>query len=160
MPKKNVKGGSGYKKRKKVVQTNNAIIERENDQTYAKVIKLLGSGRLELECYYGEENVKEGIQIKKNIGIICGRMRKRVWINVGDYVLVSIRNFEKDKVDVIHKYKTTEITDLKKYIKICAGDLSDITFDNNENIFIETENHALNIINELDEDNIDEIDDI
>ena len=39
-------------------------------------------------------------------------MRKRVWINNGDLILVSLRDFEKEKGDVIHKYFPEEATEL------------------------------------------------
>ena len=41
---------------------------------------------------------------ENKIAIIRGSMRKRVWIDVGDLILVSVRDFDRSKVDVIHKY--------------------------------------------------------
>ena len=40
-------------------------------------------------------------------------MRKKVWINQGDIVLVSIREFQPDKCDVILKYHPDEARTLK-----------------------------------------------
>jgi hypothetical protein len=40
-------------------------------------------------------------------------MRKRVWINVGDIVLVGLRDFQDEKADVILKYMADEARNLK-----------------------------------------------
>ena len=45
-------------------------------------------------------------------------MKNRVWIGVGDLVLVSNWEFEDDKGDIIHKYFPEEIKDLKKHGEI------------------------------------------
>jgi len=37
----------------------------------------------------------------------------KVWINVGDIILLSVREFQDDKADVIHKYNNDEIRALK-----------------------------------------------
>ena len=41
-------------------------------------------------------------------------MRKKVWIKVNDVVLVSLREFEQSKADIIYKYEIPEINYLKK----------------------------------------------
>ena len=46
---------------------------------------------------------------KELIGIIPGRFRKRVWMSSGDIVLISRRDFQNNKVDIIHKYYLEEI---------------------------------------------------
>ena len=45
---------------------------------------------------------------------VCGKMRKRVWINENDIILVSVREFAKGKGDIIHKYTNDEARTLKK----------------------------------------------
>jgi len=42
-------------------------------------------------------------------------MRKKVWINQGDIVLLSLRDFQDDKADVIVKYTADEARNLKAY---------------------------------------------
>jgi translation initiation factor 1A len=49
-------------------------------------------------------------------------MRKKVWIKINDIVLVSIRDFEPNKGDIIYKYSSGEIFFLKKEGEI-PGDL-------------------------------------
>lgn len=67
--------------------------------------KMLGSGRLEVQCFDGV----------KRIAHIRGNMRKKVWINSGDIILLSIRDFQPDKADVILKYTTDEARSLKSH---------------------------------------------
>ena len=40
-------------------------------------------------------------------------MRNRVWINAGDIILVSLREFGDEKADVIHKYYPEEAYELQ-----------------------------------------------
>merc|ERR1712000_670208 len=44
-----------------------------------------------------------------------GKNRKKVWINQGDIVLLSLRDFQDDKADVIQKYSSDEARKLKQY---------------------------------------------
>lgn len=54
-------------------------------------------------------------------GLIRGTMRRRVWINMGDIVLVGLREFQPDKADVIHKYSTEEARSLQAYGELPAS---------------------------------------
>jgi len=105
MTKGKPKGGN--KRRKGKGGGNNEskrdIVFKEHGQEYAQVIKMLGNGRVEAQCYDGV----------KRLGIIRGSMRKRVWINVGDIILVSLRYFQDKKADIIGKYTLAEARNLK-----------------------------------------------
>jgi len=46
---------------------------------------------------------------------IRGKMRKKVWVNQGDIVLVSLRDFQDEKGDIIIKYQPDEARNLKTY---------------------------------------------
>jgi initiation factor 1A len=49
------------------------------------------------------------------IGRIPGRMKKRVWMRVGDIVLVVPWEFQSDeKSDVVHRYRRNEVDWLEK----------------------------------------------
>ncbi|TBU62849.1 nucleic acid-binding protein, partial [Dichomitus squalens] len=74
------------------------LVFREDGQEYAQVTKMLGNGRLEAMCFDGE----------KRLAHIRGKMRKKVWINQGDIILLSLRDFQDDKADVIVKYTADE----------------------------------------------------
>ncbi|KAG5462999.1 MAG: eukaryotic translation initiation factor 1A, partial [Olpidium bornovanus] len=72
---------------------------------YAQVVKMLGNGRLEAQCFDGE----------KRLAHIRGKLRKKVWINQGDIVLLSLREYQDEKADVIQKYTADEARSLKVY---------------------------------------------
>jgi len=66
---------------------------------------MLGNGRLEAQCFDGE----------KRLAHIRGKLRKKVWINQGDIILLSLRDFQDAKGDVILKYTADEARSLKAY---------------------------------------------
>ena len=72
---------------------------------YAQVVKMLGNGRLEALCFDGE----------KRLAHIRGKLRKKVWINQGDIILLSLRDYQDEKGDVILKYNADEARSLKAY---------------------------------------------
>ena len=43
------------------------------------------------------------------------RTGKKVWVSAGDIVLVGLREYQDDKVDIIHKYNADEARNLKQY---------------------------------------------
>merc|ERR1712178_279471 len=50
---------------------------------------------------------------KERLCNIRGKMRKKVWIGVGDIVLLGLRDFQDEKADVIQKYNPDEARRLK-----------------------------------------------
>jgi translation initiation factor 1A len=81
------------------------LIFKEDGQEYAQVLRMLGNGRLEAQCI-------DGI---KRLCHIRGKMRKKVWVNQGDIVLVGLRDYQDAKGDVILKYMADEARSLKQY---------------------------------------------
>eukprot|EP00766_Chilomastix_caulleryi_P006848 gnl/Chilomastix_caulleri/976.p1 GENE.gnl/Chilomastix_caulleri/976~~gnl/Chilomastix_caulleri/976.p1 ORF type:complete len:149 (+),score=38.92 gnl/Chilomastix_caulleri/976:108-554(+) len=105
------KGKGGKKgRRTKGTQNNDTreLIFAEDEQTYGVITKPFGNSRVEVKCY---DSVTRACKI-------AGKLRKRVWMGVGDLVLVSIRDFEPEKGDVILKYTDDEAKLLKKYKEI------------------------------------------
>ena len=83
-------------KKKSTNVAKNYVIDSEFEE-YALSKKLLGNCRVSLITNSGDEV----------IGIIRGNMRKfnkRVLIEVGDIVIVSKRDFQTNKVDIVHKF--------------------------------------------------------
>jgi len=76
---------------------------------YAWVTKMLGNGRVTVKN--ADKN--------ERLGIIRGSMRKRDWISVGDLVLVTLRGFQDDKVDIVFRYNESEVRLLRKWGEIC-----------------------------------------
>ena len=48
------------------------------------------------------------------IAHVKGKIYKRIWIANGDIILVSLRDFEPEKWDVVEKYREKEVSKLKK----------------------------------------------
>merc|ERR1712029_224460 len=106
MPKNKGKGGKNRRRGKNENESDKReLVFKEDGQEYAQVIKMLGNGRLEATCFDGE----------KRLCHIRGKMRKKVWINQGDIILLSLRDFQDDKADVIQKYTPDEARNLKSY---------------------------------------------
>ena len=69
---------------------------------------MLGNGRLEAFCFDAERGVTRLCHIR-------GKLRKRVWIGVGDIILLGLREFQDQKADIILKYDGDEARSLKTY---------------------------------------------
>ena len=121
---KNKTGGSKHKRLKRVVEEKR-LIYRQEDQRYAVVEKMLGSLMTLVQLTdFSPADKDKG----KRTGIICGGIKKRQKILVGDLVIVSLRDFEEfkepipcsndkkkyRKCDIIHKYNDQEIHEIKK----------------------------------------------
>lgn len=105
MPRAPGKGGK-QRKKAKAVQVNvkrELLFKDAEDQEYAQILKMLGNGRLECFCFDGV----------KRQATIRGKLRKKVWMNIGDVVLVSLRSYQDEKCDVMHKYQPDEVRKLK-----------------------------------------------
>ncbi len=105
----NKKGGKNYKKGKHADDAP-IIYERLEDQMYARVIKILGNCNLLVFCNDGRDRICH----------IRGNMRKKVWMNIGDIVLISIRDYGKEEVgklgrgDICAKYDSNVILKLRQ----------------------------------------------
>lgn len=159
----NLKGGKNYKKSKHAGPvTSGRLVESEEGQLYGRVIKILGDRNMRVYC---NDNASR-------ICRVCGAMRKRVYVNLGDLVLVSIRDLlnvsEKEKLeetlkimgrkektlkekeeergDIIHKYQPEELSKLKKVEGI------------NEKLFLQLENVDNKVLGDIrvrdEEDNV------
>jgi translation initiation factor 1A len=115
----NQQGGKNYKKSKH--STGDAVVkiqEAEADQMYGRVIKILGNLNMSVYCNDNYTRICK----------VCGAMRKRVWVNVGDLVIISLRDLgitpEKAKQigndtkemrgDILHKFDQSLAGKIKK----------------------------------------------
>ncbi|XP_074263378.1 eukaryotic translation initiation factor 1A-like [Silene latifolia] len=106
MPKNKGKGGKNRKRGKNEADDEKReLVFKEDGQEYAQVLRMLGNGRLEAQC----------IDNEKRLCHIRGKMHKKVWIAAGDMILVSLRDYQDDKADVILKYMPDEARLLKAY---------------------------------------------
>ncbi len=92
------------KKRSGADQKKREAVPCEEGQVYGRVTRMLGNGRLLAKCSDGRER-----QCR-----IRGNMRRREWVRLGDTVLVSLRPFDDDKADVIHKYEAQDVAKLAR----------------------------------------------
>ncbi|KAI0019115.1 hypothetical protein F4780DRAFT_748502 [Xylariomycetidae sp. FL0641] len=106
MPKNKGKGGKNRRRGKNESdKEKRELTFKEEGQEYAQVVKMLGNGRLEALCFDGT----------KRLAHIRGKLRKKVWINQGDIILLSLRDYQDEKGDVILKYTADEARSLKSY---------------------------------------------
>jgi translation initiation factor 1A len=107
--KKNKKGGVEKEKTRELEY-------KQEMEEYAKVTGLMGDRKIGIKLPSGEEL----------IGVIPGKFRKGrgkrqgMWIAVDDVVLVSQRDFQDGKMDVLLKYTDREIKNLVQYGEIPA----------------------------------------
>ncbi|SCV66898.1 BQ2448_5544 [Microbotryum intermedium] len=136
----------GGKNRRRGKNENEAdkreLVFKEDGQEYAQVTKMLGNGRIEAMCFDGE----------KRLAHIRGKMRKKVWINQGDIILLSLRDFQDDKADVIQKYTSDEARNLKTY-----GELPETAKINETDTFGAGEEDDMVEFDEVDDVDIDDI---
>ncbi|KAJ2559313.1 Translation initiation factor 1A [Coemansia sp. RSA 1933] len=131
------KGGKNRRRGKndKDESSKRELIFKEEGQEYAQVVKMLGNGRLEASCFDGVSRLAQ----------IRGSMRKKIWINQGDIILVSLREYQDSKGDVIQKYNPEEARLLKQYgelpenFNLEEGDNLDNEGENDDGIEFEFE---------------------
>jgi initiation factor 1A len=108
----NKKGGKNYKKGKHE-DSDPILYERLPDQMFGRVIKLLGGCNALVYCNDNRERLCH----------IRGNMRKKVWIAVGDIVLISLRELDRtgntsndsiQRGDICAKYDQRVIYKLKE----------------------------------------------
>ena len=105
MPKNKGKGGKNRRRGKNEGEEKRELEFKSEGQEYAKVVRMLGNGRLEAKCFDG----------KTRLCHIRGKMRKKVWVATGDIILLGLRDFQDSKADVILKYSPEEARSLKAY---------------------------------------------
>eukprot|EP00421_Protoceratium_reticulatum_P004052 CAMPEP_0168375878 /NCGR_PEP_ID=MMETSP0228-20121227/10034_1 /TAXON_ID=133427 /ORGANISM="Protoceratium reticulatum, Strain CCCM 535 (=CCMP 1889)" /LENGTH=142 /DNA_ID=CAMNT_0008388851 /DNA_START=68 /DNA_END=496 /DNA_ORIENTATION=+ len=140
MPKNKLGGNKAKRAKGDANAAKRELIFKEEGQEYGQVNRMLGNGRCEVSCFDGT----------KRLCHIRGKMRKKVWVCQGDVVLVSLRDFQDEKGDIIIKYSSDEARNLKTYgelpdgvkineTDIVEGELSDdgVEFDEQEGVNID-----------------------
>jgi translation initiation factor 1A len=109
---KNTTGGSKHKRSKNSnTKSKRTIIYPDNKETlFGHVIRSLGDCRFSVLCNDG---------VNRN-ATVRGKLYKNTYINNGDLVLVSLRDFETvkpneiEKCDIILKYNPEEIQEIRE----------------------------------------------
>lgn len=110
----NTKGGKGYKKKKKVSsQASKELVQivREPGQMPARALRLLGNRQV--LCYCNDDVIRNCH--------ICGRMKGKQWVNIGDVVLISLRDWSTTTTqkevklgDIVNVYTREHFSSLRK----------------------------------------------
>lgn len=139
MPKGNQKGGKKHKKGKKESFQEKKLIYKDpkEDQEYAKVMKVNGSGRYNLFCFDG----------KDRLGICAGNIKRRVRLAINDIVLVALWDFQDNKCSIVHKYEEDEVHKLKS-----QGEFPDNIKLDEENPFLDDSENLFSYDNPSDEE--------
>lgn len=148
----NKKGGKKHKKGKKSsFQEKKELRFKEEGQEYALIKRCKGNCRFDVLCTDGKERM----------AILCGSMRKRRFVNMDQIVLVSIRDFEDSKCDIIDLYDDNETYKLIEYKEVPSNFSiqEDNEFSDNLNGDDDYFSHNISDDDNINEENIDEEDD-
>ena len=122
----NKKGGKKFKKGKKQSNDDKKLIYKnpKEEQEYGRITSICGNGRFNVYCFDG----------KDRLGIIAGNMRKKIWVNKDDIVLISRWDFStnNEKCSIIHKYDSDEAKKLHKEGEFPKNIKLDSEFDLND----------------------------
>lgn len=105
----NKKGGNKSKKQKNsTIDPVQRILEFKNTeefQEYAQIKKALGNSRFEAYFFDGKTRIAH-----------CGKglKRNKMFVKVGNLVIVSLRTFQDLKCDILYIYNSDEVKQLKK----------------------------------------------
>lgn len=109
---KNTSGGNKAKSKARKTQTPNVKklddIKAGDDQEYAKVLKVNGGGRYVLLC----------MDEKERLGVARGKINRNVRIGIDNLLLISRRDFQDDKCDILYAYTVEEMQLLFKHKQI------------------------------------------
>ena len=103
------------KKSKTTIQKREFII-CDSEQEYALVLNVLG------DCRFLVKLMTSGQEL---IGHVRGNMRSKnrsSWVRKDDIVIVSKRDFQLDKVEIVHRYLPDEV---RKLVKLGEIDFDD-----------------------------------
>ena len=129
----NKKGGKKHKRNKKQDDTYEKNLRlKEEGQEYAQITQCLGNCRFTVMCFDGKERM----------ATMCGGMRKRRFVNMNDIILVSLRDWQDAKCDIIDSYDDNLTRKLKDKglipdsIKLESDNKQDIDEEENDLGFV------------------------
>ena len=110
---KNKHGCSGHKKtaNKNANLGKGELIFCDDGQCYAVVDKVLGNAQFNVKCLMPDGSSEKKIALAR-----ARNKRKRGgWIKLDDIILISLRDFQPNKCDIIHSYGREEVLKLIQY---------------------------------------------
>ena len=142
----NKKGGKKHKRNKNEELKEKTLRLKEEGQEYAQITQCLGNCRFNVMCFDGKERM----------ATMCGGMRKRRFVNMNDIVLVSLREWQDAKCDIIDSYDDNLTRKLK-----AKGLIPDsINIDSDSKQDVDEEENDLGFVFSTEMPNSDEDEDI
>ncbi|RLE82328.1 MAG: translation initiation factor eIF-1A [Thermoprotei archaeon] len=93
------------KKKRGGEEKREAPLPTGEDQVLGVIVQMLGYDRVKVRCSDGYTRLCR----------IPGKMKKRVWLRLGDIVLVGIWDFQpKERGDILYRYARDEVKELEK----------------------------------------------
>lgn len=153
---KNLKGGNRAKKGKNSALREEKKLELATEgQMYGICTKYYGNHRGDVTFYTKTEEYGAKVDREVNaMGIIRGSIRKRTRMRTGDVLIVALRDYQLDKVDIVHVYKFEEVKRLKREVSLHHKILSNYETLNNTGGEDENKDESFSFDN-LDEDDFD-----
>ena len=109
---KNKKGGSRAKKQaSKNADQVRQLIFREDGQYYALVTKVCGNAQFDVKCLMEDGRTERKLAVARQ----RNKRKRGGWIKLDDIILVSEREFQPTKCDIIHSYERGEVLKLINY---------------------------------------------
>lgn len=125
---KNIKGGNKSKRGKNHVFHVKTLLKSDSiGSQYAVIDKVLGNCRYLLILLDSKEQKQ---------GIMRGHLKK-VQCTKGDIVLVGIRDFQDNVVDIVCKYTTEQVNELKFKKEINNNIVTNNNIDNDDDIIFD-----------------------
>ena len=115
---KNIKGGNKAKKGKnsslREFSRKLELPDNSGCQFYGLVLRHYGATTDILYLDNTVNNNDTNKRLKKAIGYVRGSIKKRCRLKINDIVIIAIREYQDDKVDIIHKYNEDEMKQLQR----------------------------------------------
>jgi len=106
-----------------------ALVMKDDNQEYGKITRLLGDRKVTVLLIDGSEI----------LGLIPGKFRRRVWFKTDDIILISRREFQNDRVDIVYKYHEHEARKLMKMAEVPPKFLDIVSSEGTEQPVIEND---------------------
>lgn len=78
--------------------------QKDQHEIFGIVESMLGANRVKVRSMDG----------KTRMGRIPGKMKKRVWLRVGDVIIIKPWSFQDDKADIVWRYQGSQVDWLRK----------------------------------------------
>jgi len=85
-------------------QTKVRLPQKDQHEIFGIVESMLGANRVKVRSMDG----------KTRMGRIPGKMKKRVWLRVGDVIIIKPWSFQDDKADIVWRYQGSQVDWLRR----------------------------------------------